>query len=404
MQITTGFYLDTRYTKKDGTCTVKINVTNRSNFHISTGVSVLPKHWDGRTVTRGDRSNRAKNAKLTMIMDKVNSATMEVERSGDPLSDKELRIHIQHRLAGTPSGAFTLVDALQSHLKNKKANQTILSYLQTEDKIFDFDKDARLSAIDYSWLVAFNNHLLDSGLSVNSAAIHMRNLRAVINHAIDNEWMDSYPFRRFKIKTQETPKRSLSAKQLQVLRTYQVEEYLEEYRDIFMLTFYLCGINIVDLAHLTAITEDGRIEYYRSKTGKFYSIKVEPEALAIINKYRGEKYLLNIRERYFDYTNYTNRINAMLKRIGKLSWIDKVDRLGVPYQKKHYTSAFPGLTLYWARHSWASIAASIGVSDDVISQGLGHSTTNATTAIYIDRDRTLVDDANRRVIDSILTV
>ena len=58
-----------------------------------------------------------------------------------------------------------------------------------------------------------------------------------------------------------------------------------------------------------------------------------------------------------------------------------------------------GITSYWARHSWATIAASIDIPDDVISLALGHSARNATTAIYIERDRRKIDEANRRVID-----
>jgi integrase len=60
---------------------------------------------------------------------------------------------------------------------------------------------------------------------------------------------------------------------------------------------------------------------------------------------------------------------------------------------------FPSLTTYWARHSWATIAASLDVPDDTISLALGHSARNATTAMYIERDLRKVDAANRRIID-----
>ena len=60
---------------------------------------------------------------------------------------------------------------------------------------------------------------------------------------------------------------------------------------------------------------------------------------------------------------------------------------------------FPSLTTYWARHSWATIAASLDVPDDTISLALDHSARNATTVIYIERDLRKVDAANRRIID-----
>jgi integrase len=60
------------------------------------------------------------------------------------------------------------------------------------------------------------------------------------------------------------------------------------------------------------------------------------------------------------------------------------------------------VTTYWARHSWATIAASLDIPDDTIALALGHSGANATTSIYIERDLRKVDAANRRVIDFVL--
>ena len=130
-------------------------------------------------------------------------------------------------------------------------------------------------------------------LKPNAIAIHFRNIRAVINAAIDEELTTLYPFRRFKIRQEETAKRSLSVEALRTLRDYECEPHQKKYRDLFLLTFYLLGINPVDLFSLTEIL-DGRIEYRRSKTGHLFSIKVEPEAQEIIDRYRGKKYLLDV--------------------------------------------------------------------------------------------------------------
>lgn len=114
----------------------------------------------------------------------------------------------------------------------------------------------------------------------------------------------------------------------------------------------------------------------------------------IINKYRGNEYLLNINEIYSDYRSFNSKLNKMLKRFGR---VEIVNNKG----KKKFYPFSPDLTIYWARHSWATVAAELGVSDEVISQALGHSTTNPTTAIYINRNRQKIDDANRKVIDSV---
>ena len=61
-----------------------------------------------------------------------------------------------------------------------------------------------------------------------------------------------------------------------------------------------------------------------------------------------------------------------------------------------------GLTTYYARHTWASIAFNLGIPKDVISLALGHSFGVRVTDTYINADLSRVDEANRRVIDYVL--
>ena len=133
---------------------------------------------------------------------------------------------------------------------------------------------------------------------------------------------------------------------------------------MFKLIFFLVGINIVDLCNLMEIN-NGRIEYYRAKTNRLYSIKVEPEAMDIINKYRGEKYLLNIMDNRSDYKSFVSRMNKEMKRIGK---VERVGRGG----KKIFEPLLPGISTYWARHSWATIAADLDIPKETIAAALGH--------------------------------
>ncbi len=78
-------------------------------------------------------------------------------------------------------------------------------------------------------------------------------------------------------------------------RDFPVDPFMEKYRDMFMLGFYLIGINLSDLLELPAdCIKRGRIQYRRNKTGRLYDIKVEPEAMEIIKKYKGKNHLLCI--------------------------------------------------------------------------------------------------------------
>ena len=217
----------------------------------------------------------------------------------------------------------------------------------------------------------------------------------MFNNAIDYELTNVYPFRRFKIRPEPTRKRALSVEDLRKLFDYPVEPYAELYRDMLKLMFMLIGINTVDLHRIKTITKDGRIEYKRAKTGRLYSIKVEPEAMEVIKKYKGEKGLLCIADRWSDSRNFRHQCNKALQRIGE---VERKGRGG----KKIITSEFPDITTYWARHSWATIAYSIGISKDIIAQALGHSDGHDTTNIYINEDLSKVDEANRKVLEWVL--
>lgn len=160
-----------------------------------------------------------------------------------------------------------------------------------------------------------------------------------------------------------------------------------------MLIFYLIGINPVDLFHLKEIKNE-RIEYIRAKTGKHYSVKVYPEAMAIFEKYKGTNFLIDVLDSWNKYEDFTHRMNINLKQIGD------VTRVGLG-GKKIRTPLFPDITIYHARHTWATIAANIDIPKDTISAALGHEIGSDTTAIYIDFDQKKVDEANRKVIDFI---
>lgn len=282
-------------------------------------------------------------------------------------------------------------------MKAKTNTGTASVYNQTYVKMEAFDPDIEKRSfedINVEWLRNFETFCAKTACK-NARNIHLRNIRSVFNSAIDEEITDTYPFRRFKIRPEPTEKRSVSVEQLREIFSYPVEEYAEIYRDMFKLMFMLIGINVVDLYNLKTITSNKRITYVRAKTHRKYSIKVEPEAMEIIKKYRGKEHLLLLADRWQDYRNFKSQCNSALKKIGKL------ERKGLG-GKKYYKPINPRLSTYWARHTWATIAYNdCGISDDIIGQALGHAK-NSVTDIYIRRDSKLVDEANRKVLDWVL--
>lgn len=84
--------------------------------------------------------------------------------------------------------------------------------------------DSRLLTFDHinrQWLDGFDRYLAERGESTNTRAIHMRNIRAVCNYALDIDVTDKYIFRRYKIKREETTHRDLTIEDIQMLFAYQ---------------------------------------------------------------------------------------------------------------------------------------------------------------------------------------
>lgn len=254
--------------------------------------------------------------------------------------------------------------------------------------------------INAKWLTVFDNWLAEKrGLMVNTRWLYLVKFHAVANKALDDEVIHKDPFRKFRIRKEETRKRALSIEDLRRLFNYPATLKQQYHIDMFKIIFMLCGINIADLFNLKSITRNGRIEYRRAKTGRLYSIKVEPEAMKLIEKYKGEKNLLSLADRKKTPKLYTILADAMLKKIGA-----KIDAELVKSGEKSpkEESDLSQISTYWARHTWASIAYELEIPKDVISQALGHSSGSDITEIYIKRDPKKVDAANRRVLDYVL--
>ena len=133
---------------------------------------------------------------------------------------------------------------------------------------------------------------------------------------------------------------------------------------------------------------NGRIQYKRAKTKALYDIKVESEAKQLIEKYAtddGDNHLLSFVHLYKDYNGFKRGVSYSLKKME--------DDKGIINSE---------LTTYYARHTWATLAASLDIPKETISAALGHEIGSSTTSIYINFDQKKVDEANRKIIDFLL--
>ena len=397
---TVKFYLDKRRQKKDGTYPIKLNVFHNKQIMIATQLSASEKEWNGNEYSVRAQNYKPRNIVARGIINKAETVifTLEQQEKLKSTTDKALKKLIEDAISSKVENQKTFLYYLDEFVSKKTNQGTKSIYTTTRNKIEEYDRHCTFESMDKSWLENFEAWMAKT-MKVNAYAIHLRNIRSVFNYAIDEEYTTLYPFRRFSIKKEETRKRSLTAEQLRLLRDYPCEEYQIRYRDMFMLMFYLIGVNAADLfnAKHSALV-NGRFEYKRAKTGKLYSIKVEPEAQAIIEKYKGKDYLLNIMDEYGNYKDFLHRMGIGLKQIGE------TERKGLG-GKKSRNPLFPDLSSYWARHTWATAAAELDVPKEVIAHALGHSWANSTTTdIYIRFDMKKVDEANRKVIDFVSNI
>lgn len=382
---TLNYYLDRRQINKDGTSPLKIMVnTSQNNFMITMRINLLPSQWDK------DRRLVVKHPKKTFLNSYLNDMLIKGEellmteqrKQGSALTKIQIKELMTSLFCHCKKHEGNVVGVFQKMINDtSKRRRTQEIYAVTLRKIEKYmGRDAEsltFEDITLKWLKKFEEWLMTDCPHLNAKAIHFRNLRAVFNKALEDDLTTNYPFRKFKIGKEPTRKRALTAEQLRTLHNMQLKPYQEKYVDVFFLMFYLLGINGIDLLNATPDqVVNGRLEYKRAKTGTLYSVKLEPEALEIIKKYKGKKHLLKFCDKLKSYRLF------MCKCLDKL---------------------ILGCTSYYARHSAASIAAELDVPLDTIARMLGHmDSTRRVTLIYVDFNQNKVDEANRKVIDYVL--
>ena len=344
----TKLYLDTRAVKDGKPAPLKIAINKKSKTAlISLHVLLLPNQWDKRSGKVINHPNRLfLNNYITRRMLDVDTLVLKLAESGEiaNMNALDIKNYILQQLSPAKqenSKERLFAERFLKFAQSKKES-TQLVYMNTYKKMGQFCDDLdklTFEDITKEWLTSYDTFLSETSPSRNARNVHFRNIRAVFNEAIDDGITKAYPFRRFKIRPVATIKRSLGVEQLRAIFSAPTDEHTEKALDIFKLIFLLIGINIIDLCKLRTLN-NGRINFHRSKTNRLYSIKVEPEAMEIINRHKGSEYLIDILDLHKNHRSYTIMLNKQLKEIGVVS----TDPNSKPL--------FPQLTTYWARHKW----------------------------------------------------
>ena len=277
-------------------------------------------------------------------------------------------------------------------LRRYRTAETYSCALNSFNK-FTGGKPVPFESINSDLIKRYEAHLKSQRLSLNTISFYLRILRAVYNKAVSHYGIaDTHPFRQVYTGISTTSKRSLSLDNIKAISHYHPENENECFaRDMFMFSFYTRGMAFVDMAYLRSENlHNGHLTYQRHKTGQKLTIMWEPCMQRIVDRYHsaaGSPYLLpligkqNGKERN-QYRHKQTMVNIWLKQIA--------DSIGLQ----------SNLTMYVARHSWASIAKEMGAPLDIISKSLGHAS-EKTTLVYI---KTLNQDKINKVNSEIINV
>lgn len=247
---TTKFYLDKRAVREGKPAPLKLAITKKGKTALlNLNVMLLPEQWDriwGKIVNHPNKLFL--NMFITRRKLDVDTEILRLIEKGltCKMSAKDIKDLINERIVMkkeeenglSEDGLFA---ARFRYFAGGNGESTKGIYMHTYRRMLAFDKDLEertFEDINKDWLTAFEMFLAQTAPSKNARNVHLRNIRAVFNDAIDDEVTTCYPFRKFKIRPVATPKRSLSVEQLRELFAWPVEDYAVKYLDMFKLTFW----------------------------------------------------------------------------------------------------------------------------------------------------------------------
>lgn len=292
---------------------------------------------------------------------------------------------------------FNFMQGVIAQLQKMGKQRTSETYRCTLKNFMQFreDNDVLLDDVDSDLMLMYEAYLRGRGLTKNSISFYMRILRAVYNRAVEKDLTTNRnPFKHVYTGIDKTIKRAIPLKAIKQIKNLDLllQPSLDFARDMFLFSFYTRGMSFIDMAYLKKKDlSNGILSYRRRKTGQQLFIRWEKCMQEIVDKYDNtvSEYLLPIikpmngNERT-QYQNAMYLINRKLKDIGKMAGIQ------LP------------LTMYVARHSWASVAKNKNVPISVISEGMGHDS-EITTQIYLaSLDTAIVDKANKMIRQSLV--
>lgn len=302
----------------------------------------------------------------------------------------------QKQIAGhkNQTSVFDFMESIISDLKKSGRIRTSETYQSTLNSFARFrnGKDLTFDELNVQMIMEYESFMKNNGICPNSSSFYMRILRAVYNKAVKKDITNQkFPFKNVYTGIDKTIKRAVSLNTIKNIKSIDLstDPPLDFARDMFIFSFYTRGMSFVDMAYLQKKDlKQGVLSYHRKKTKQQLFIKWEKCMQDIVDKYdtKESPYLLPIINPYSEtderkqYLYVSQRVNYYLKKLGF-----KISSPNI-------------LTMYVARHSWASIAKGKNIPVSIISDSLGHNS-ELTTQIYLTSiDNKIIDNTNNMII------
>ena len=370
-------------------------IHNRVVRQLNTEYKAFAEEWNAESesiVIKESRSNFLLGIQERLSWDVARLEkvvrTLEIERRRFTADDVISMFHKQTK----ESSFFNFMHGVIAQLKQLGKIRTSETYIATFKSfmVFRENQDVPLDGISSDLMLLYEAHLKARDVSMNTISFYMRNLRAVYNRAVEKGLTpQNNPFRHVYTGVDKTIKRAIPIKAIKELKELDLsfKPSLDFARDMFMFSFYTRGMSFIDMAYLKKSNlQNGILTYRRRKTGQQLSIKWEKCMEDIVSKYPKNQtdYLLPIiKETVNERRQYDNALHMVNYHLKDLSLMLKLQR---------------PLTMYVARHSWASAAKAKNIPLSVISEGMGHDS-ETTTQIYLaSLETSVVDKANKIIL------
>ena len=378
-------------------------IQGRSVCRITSEYKIFAEEWDGKTgkiLLPAPSSPRyafivSLKAELQWEIDRLCRMVQESEKETGAVSLGEIAAAFSSN-AETPNSVFNFICEQIRHKKGLGKVRSAETYRSMLNSLMHFRKgrDLTFDMMDGGLMELYEAWMLQCGLTRNTTSFYMRILRTNYKLAVERGiTADRHPFRHVYCGMDKTMKRSIPFSEIKKINDLELSQKpgLDFARDMFMFSFCTRGMSFIDMAYLKKTDlNNGHLAYRRKKTGQLLTMEWTKQMQDIVDKYKqnGTRYLLPIITREDgserrQYQNMMRKINRLLKGIARLTGLQ------LP------------LSMYYTRHSWATIARGKDVPLAIISEGLGHDS-ETTTQIYLNSIKSSeVDKANRMILEGL---